>query len=119
MLIAPFSLTPAQRSRTAIRRASAAARPVRPPPGALIAWLVFGIGVVLCVPAARGDRVLGATLPFWLIAAPLIDLAWIARRRIARRVSESLAGLLRERRSVRNVRAQRAPRVAACNVARS
>lgn len=118
MLIAPFSTSPAERSRAAIRPTSRD-RTVAAPPGALIAWLAFGIGVVLCMPLARGDRVLGATLPFWLIAAPLIDLAWISRRRIARFAVEWFLGRTRERRIARNVRAQRRARVAACSAARS
>ncbi len=56
----------------------------------LIAWFVIGVGVLLLVPLARGDRLLGATLPFWLVVAPLVDLGWIERRRIARRVTQGL-----------------------------
>ncbi len=88
MLIAPFSVSSADRSRTA---SPAFARPgqTRPPIGGLLAWLAIGIGVLLLVPLARGDRFFGATLPFWLVVAPLVDLGWTLRRRIARRVTES------------------------------
>ena len=52
-----------------------------PAKAVLIAWLALGTIVLLWVPAARGGGLLGASVPFWLVAAPLIDLAWILRRR--------------------------------------
>ena len=117
MFIAPFSVSPAERSRAPARPGE---RPVRtrPPIGGLLAWLAVGIGVLLLVPLARGDRFFGATLPFWLVVAPLVDLGWIERRRIARRVTESWRGLARAR-PARNVRAQRVSRRAPCSAARS
>ncbi len=119
MLIAPFSVSSADRSRTA---SPAFARPgqTRPPIGGLLAWLAIGIGVLLLVPLARGDRFFGATLPFWLVVAPLVDLGWTLRRRIARRVTESWREFDRAS-PARNVRAQRVPlpRRAACKAARS
>ena len=117
MLIAPFSVSSADRSRPASPTFSRPA-PGRRPIGGLLAWLAVGIGVLLLVPLARGDRFFGATLPFWLVVAPLVDLGWIERRRIARRVSESWRGLGRAR-PARNVRAQRVARRAACSAARS
>ena len=116
MLIADFSAD--IRSRVAPPR-RLAVRAARRPHRALAAWLVLGLAAVVLVPFARGDRLLGATLPFWLIVAPLVDLGWIERRRIAHRVTQGLRRLTRERRAVRNVRAQRAPRAAACKAARS
>ena len=117
MLIAPFSVSPAERSRAPARPDERAMR-TKPPVGALLAWLAVGIGVLLLVPLARGDRFFGATLPFWLVIAPLVDLGWVERRRIARRVTGSLRGLARAR-PARNVRAQRVSRRAACSAARS
>ena len=119
MLIAPFSVSPAERSRVAspMPTSTRAARR-KPPIGGLLAWLAVGVGVLLLVPFARGDRFFGATLPFWLVVAPLVDLGWIERRRIARRVSESWRGLGRAR-PARNVCAQRVARRAACSAARS
>jgi hypothetical protein len=117
MLIAPFSVSPRERSRASARPVAQPA-PTKPPIGGLLAWLALGIGVLLLVPLARGDRFFGATLPFWLVVAPLVDLAWVERRHIARRVTESWSGLARER-PARNVRAQRVPRRAACSAARS
>ncbi len=117
MFIAPFSVSPAERSRTPARPDEHPMR-AKPPIGGLLAWLAVGIGVLLLVPLARGDRFFGATLPFWLVVAPLVDLGWVERRRIARRVTESWRGLARAR-PARNVRAQRVSRRAACSAARS
>jgi hypothetical protein len=116
MLIAPFAASPTERppaSRTIARPARAKASI-----GGILAWLSVGAGVLLLVPFARGDRLFGATLPFWLVAAPLIDLAWIERRRIARWLAESWLVAVRLRPS-RNVRIQGAVRRAACSAARS
>jgi len=47
----------------------------------LFAWLLCGTIALVCVPAARGGALLGATLPFWLVGAPLLDLLWLRRQR--------------------------------------
>lgn len=114
MLIAPFSVSPGERTRAPSRSVVQ----TKPSIGGLVAWLAVGIGVLMLVPFARGDRFFGATLPFWLVVAPLVDLGWVARRRIARQVGERWRGLGRAR-PARNVRAQRASRRAACSAARS
>ncbi|NCT69295.1 MAG: hypothetical protein GXC76_16825, partial [Rhodanobacteraceae bacterium] len=49
----------------------------------LATWLAVGLGVLAAVPAARGDAQFGATFPFWLVAAPLIGLAWLQRAALA------------------------------------
>lgn len=116
MLIAPFSVSPAERMR-APSRTIARSGHAKPPVAGLLAWLAVGIGVLLLVPFARGDRGFGATLPFWLVVAPLVDLGWVERRRIAACVSERWQRLGRAR-PARNVRAQRSRR-AACSAARS
>ncbi|GAA0710606.1 hypothetical protein [Dokdonella soli] len=89
MLVAPLALperslsrrrgAPTRRTLLAgsRRRDEAAALSARPT--VLCVWLAIGLGVLLCIPAARGDALLGATLPFWLVAAPLLDLAWVKR----------------------------------------
>lgn len=41
----------------------------------LTGWAVVGGLAVLCIPALRGGPLTGLTLPFWLVAAPLIDIA--------------------------------------------
>jgi len=112
MFLAPFSVPPSLRASK------------RPPRRAirldalLVAWLLVGSAVVLLVPAVRGGRFLGATLPFWLVAAPLVDLAWIGRERLATR-TRSWISALGSRPAPRNVRRQRPARAAACSAARS
>lgn len=121
MLIAPFSVPQfsvptAARSRDVPRRLI---RPLRPPTKTLMSWLIGGVALLLLVPAARGGAMFGATLPFWLVAAPLIDLAWIERRRIAERATECLQNAGRRPAMARSVRRQRTARSAACSAARS
>jgi len=113
MLIADFSAD--LRSRVAPPRRPAV-RAARRPHRTLATWLMLGLAALVLVPFARGDRLLGATLPFWLVAAPLIDLAWIERARIARRAK---AWLSRTRREPRMARRQRVSRAAACSAERS
>jgi len=90
MLVAPFSpiVPDPDRSRArsvAVPRAASGNGRAAPSQG-LLAWLVIGIGIVVCIPAARGSALLGATLPFWLVAAPLMNLAWLSgTARVARR----------------------------------
>ena len=46
-------------------------------------WLILGSLAVLCIAPLRGGVSSGWTLPFWLIAAPLINLfamLWEQRR---------------------------------------
>src|SRR5690349_1747208 len=85
----------------------------------LVAWLLVGGALVLLVPAVRGGRLFGATLPFWLVAAPLVDLAWIGRERIAVRTGTWISAFRSRRPAPRNVRRQRPARAAACSAARS
>lgn len=47
----------------------------------LLGWLAFGLILVFFVPAARGGGLLGATLPFWLVGAPVLNLLWWKRHR--------------------------------------
>jgi hypothetical protein len=115
MLIASFSVPSSARSRHVPRLTT---RVFRPPTKPLVSWLIIGLVALLCVPVVRGGRTLGATLPFWLIVAPLIDLAWVDRRRIARWTME-LVGKSARRATARNRRRQRPPRSAACSAARS
>jgi len=84
----------------------------------LVAWLIVGCAVVLLVPAVRGGALFGATLPFWLVAAPLVDLAWIRRERLALHARRWISAL-GSRRAPRNVRRQRPARAAACRAASS
>lgn len=84
MLLAPFALAdtprPTRRRRdrpTALAHSPTAARV----PPWLLAWAVLGTLAVVLVPALRGGGLLGATVPFWLCLAPLLDIAWLTRRR--------------------------------------
>lgn len=89
MLLSPLTLPdPVTRRR---RDAAAPARvPATPPPRRdgedsfagtlLLGWLAFGLILVFFVPAARGGGLLGATLPFWLVGAPVLNLLWWRRR---------------------------------------
>lgn len=49
---------------------------------ALLAWMAIGLLLLVFVPATRGDGLLGATLPFWLVMAPALDLIWLCRRQV-------------------------------------
>jgi hypothetical protein len=115
MLLAPLSV-PSSLGMSDLppRRARRAPRPN----AVLVAWLLVGCAVVLLVPAVRGGRLFGATLPFWLVAAPLVDLAWIGRERLATR-TRCWISALGSRSAPRNVRRQRPARSAACSAARS
>jgi hypothetical protein len=103
MLIAPFSVSPPERTRSALSSSSKTLAS-RPPLGALAAWFFVGCGVLLFVPATRGGNLLGATMPFWLVVAPLLNLAWVERRRIARYASGTLRQRARATRVARSVR---------------
>lgn len=76
MFVASLSLPPSIDCPPARERASA---PLR----MLAAWLVAGALLLALFPMLRGGQTLGATVPFWLVAAPAINLTWLARGRIA------------------------------------
>jgi len=72
------------------------AQPAVPRPAPwLLAWLALGIGLCICVPAARGGEGAGATIPFWLIAAPLLNLAWLERARLLKAAAALLQSAAR------------------------
>jgi hypothetical protein len=48
---------------------------------ALWSWFVFGVVVIALIPQARGVTTIG-WLPFWLVVAPLLDLAFVHRGRL-------------------------------------
>lgn len=76
MLLAPFSLTDSP-----VRKPSAQRVEARTIPHGLQAWAIGGIVLLLLVPSLRGDNLTGLSLPFWLVAAPLINIVWISRAR--------------------------------------
>jgi hypothetical protein len=107
MLVAPLAIPVSNTTRDghaparSRHRRTIPAKPAAPgttataAPLFLLAWFVAGLLVLLCVPAARGNSLLGATLPFWLVAAPVLDLAWLWRMRLVRaraRARETLSG---------------------------
>lgn len=57
----------------------------------LIGWAATGALALLLVGATRGDATFGATLPFWLVGAPLVDLIWVERVRTRRWFAARLA----------------------------
>lgn len=115
MFLAPLSVPP---SLAVSNRRSRPGRRVLRLDAVLVAWLLVGCAVVVLVPQVRGGHLLGATLPFWLIAAPLVDLAWIRRERLATH-ARGLISAFGSRPLPRNVRRQRPVRAAACSAARS
>ena len=84
MLLAPFTLTdsPIRRSVANEPRANAI-------PAWLFAWAALGALSVLCVPALRGGPITGLSLPFWLVAAPLLNMLWLTRWRWLSRLRPS------------------------------
>lgn len=73
-------ITPAPPARLTVASARARGKQRSPVPAVLIVWLALGSCVLALVPAARGGVLLGATLPFWLVAAPMLNLLWWRRR---------------------------------------
>ena len=79
MFVASLSLPPSIDRPLPRTRPNASRAPLR----MLTGWLVAGAFLLALFPALRGGAALGATVPFWLVAAPGINLAWFARGRIA------------------------------------
>ncbi len=74
MLLAPFTLTEIFVDRRANNQHC-----VSEPPPWLLAWVLGGIVAVVLFPSLRGGDLTGLSMPFWLVGAPLINLAWLAR----------------------------------------
>ena len=76
-------------------------------PAVTALWIWFALGALAfaCVPALRTRDPFWGWLPFWLIAAPLIDLAVLHRCRLA---ATSRALLVRVRHRRRPARRQAA-----------
>jgi hypothetical protein len=85
MLLAPFSLTDMSTRRTVNRDIDSR----RVPPWLLL-WAVGGPISVVLFPVLRGGMTSGMSLPFWLAAAPLINILWLTRRRWMGRLLSSL-----------------------------
>jgi hypothetical protein len=65
---------------------------------ALWCWLVFGVVVMALIPQARGMQSAVGWLPFWLVVAPLLDLAFVHRNRLLSTSRAFLVGARRRRR---------------------
>ncbi len=76
MLLAPFSLADSPVSKPSAQRAEA-----HTIPHWLQAWAIGGLVLVLLIPSLRGDNLSGLSLPFWLVAAPLVNIVRISRAR--------------------------------------
>lgn len=81
MLLAPFTLSDAP-----VRRRGSNRIEIRPLPLWLQIWAIGGILATVLFPFLRGGELTGMSLPFWLIAAPLINIAWLARSRWSARL---------------------------------
>ncbi|MGN6520905.1 MAG: hypothetical protein ACTHK2_15915 [Dokdonella sp.] len=92
MFVAPLSLPSAATRAKPLAHATGAARSPSP---WLAGWLLAGLVAVAFVPALRGGSAFGATAPFWLVVAPAVDLAWLARARIGVAMSRVLRRMRR------------------------
>jgi len=77
-----------------------ASLPLRP---WLVRWLLAGVILIICVPAARGSSLLIGWLPYWLVLAPLICLGIIERSALRARWAQQWRGHRRARRGNRRV----------------
>lgn len=81
--------------------ANTATRPLRT---ALWLWFACGLAALLAFPALRGSSAMIGWLPFWLVIAPLIDLALLRRRWLALASRAFLVRARRRRRPARQAR---------------
>ena len=79
---------------------NAASSPLR---AALWVWFACGLIALLAFPSLRGFSTMIGWLPFWLVIAPLIDLALLRRRSLAL-ASRAFFGRARRRRPARQAR---------------
>jgi hypothetical protein len=76
MLLAPFTLADAS-----VRQPTRRGNDVRLLPPWLLVWAIGGLISVALFPSLRGGMATGMSVPFWLVAAPLINILWLTRRR--------------------------------------
>jgi hypothetical protein len=75
MLLAPFSVSDRSLPPAAPQQARASTT---------MSWLLLwsiGGGFLLLVPGLASNRVSGLSAPFWLVAAPVLNMLWLQRRR--------------------------------------
>jgi hypothetical protein len=73
MLLAPFTIVDTSRT---VRPQAARSRSV---PSWLLIWAGSGLLVLGLVPSLAIQPQSGMTVPFWLVGAPLLDIAWLTR----------------------------------------
>src|SRR6476659_4200572 len=95
--------TPFASSQTS--RAAVLSDDMQPWALALTCWLIAGLAALICVPELRGSSPLFGWLPFWLIVAPAIDLAFLRRRSLIARFRELMVN--RRRRTTRQAKPSR------------
>jgi hypothetical protein len=72
----------------------------------LLAWASCGAASMLLFPVLRGSSPLLGWLPFWLIVAPLLDLAFVYRKRLMAMPRAFLVRARRRRRPAPQARRQ-------------
>ena len=75
MLLAPFTSIESPTRQRVVRRADPGLLPW------LLLWVLAGALGLCLLPGLRGNALSGLTLPFWLLGAPLLDIAWLTRAR--------------------------------------
>lgn len=88
MLLAPFSLT-----ETLVDRRGNASRSLPNTSAWLLVWALGGIVAVALFPSLRGGGWAGMSVPFWLVGAPLINLAWLVRSQAMSALRKGISGL--------------------------
>jgi hypothetical protein len=73
---------------------------------AVLAWLLCGSALLALFPSLRESSPLLGWLPFWLIVAPLLDLALLHRKRLMAVSRALLVRARRRRRPLRQARRQ-------------
>jgi hypothetical protein len=79
---------------------------------ALWSWFVFGAVVIALIPQARGMQSSIGWLPFWLVVAPLLDLAFVHRHRLLSTSRSLLVQARRRQRPARQAQRLRYRRIA-------
>lgn len=75
MLLAPFTSMESPIGQRTVHNVA----PGLPP--WLLLWALAGALALCLLPGLRGNALSGFSLPFWLIGAPLLDTAWLTRKR--------------------------------------
>ncbi|MBL0162278.1 MAG: hypothetical protein IPP82_01165 [Xanthomonadales bacterium] len=74
MLLAPFTLT-----ESFVDRRREASKRLPDVPSWLLVWAIGGLVAFALFSSLRGGGFAGMSMPFWLVGAPLINLAWLVR----------------------------------------